>query len=86
VGKSQNERAIILKADDQTSMLTAVVDGKLQARTSSWEDPNRDNDRLESALQRDCGSAQARGRRQNCSGATGSQDEVVCMAGAATIK
>jgi len=69
VPKQKNERTVILKADDQTIILNLGRDGKLQARTSSWEDPNRDNDRLESALQRDCGSAQARGRRQNCSGA-----------------
>jgi hypothetical protein len=48
------------RRDDHLS--TSVVDGKLQARTSSWEDPkvSRDGDRLESALQRDCGSARAR--------------------------
>ena len=71
VPKQKNERTVILKADDQTIIFNLGRDGKLQARTSSWEDPKvfRDGDRLESALQRDCGSAQARGRRQNCSGA-----------------
>jgi len=64
-------RTVILKADDQTIILNLGRDGKLQARTSSWEDPKvfRDGDRLELALPRDCGSARARGRRQNCSGA-----------------
>jgi hypothetical protein len=67
----KNERIVILEAGDQTIILNLGRDGKLQARTSSWEDPKvfRDGDRLESALQRDCGSARARGRRQNCSGA-----------------
>jgi hypothetical protein len=71
VPKQKNERTVILKADDQTIIFNLGRDGKLQARTSSWEDPKvfRDGDRLESALQRDCGSARARGRLQNCSGA-----------------
>jgi hypothetical protein len=51
--KQKNERTVILKADDQTIILNLGRDGKLQARTSSWEDPkvSRDGDRLESALQ-----------------------------------
>ena len=67
--KKKNERTVILKADDPTIILNLGRDGKLQARTSSWEDPKvfRDGDRLESTLQRDYGSARARGRRQNCS-------------------
>ena len=71
VPKQKNERTVILKADDRTIILNLGRDGKLQARTSPWEDPKvfRNCDRLESALQRDCGSARARGRRQNCSGA-----------------
>jgi hypothetical protein len=53
VPKQKNERTVILKADDQTIILTLGRDGKFQARTSSWEDPKvfRDGDGLESALQ-----------------------------------
>ena len=39
VPKQKNERTVILKADDQTIILNLGRDGKLQARTSSWEDP-----------------------------------------------
>ena len=51
VPKQKNERTVILKADDQTIILNLGRDGKLQARTSSWEDPKvfRDGDRPESA-------------------------------------
>ena len=51
--KQKNERTVILKADDQTIIFNLGRDGKLQARTSSWEDPKvfRDGDRLESTLQ-----------------------------------
>ena len=47
-----------MKADDQTIILNLGRDGKLQARTSSWEDPkvSRDGDRLESALQQGLGA------------------------------
>jgi hypothetical protein len=51
--KQKNERTVILKADDQTIILNLGRDGKLQAGTSSWEDPKvfRDGNRLGSALQ-----------------------------------
>ena len=67
----KRQTACVWKADDQTRIFSLGRDGKLQARTSSWEDLKvfRDGDRLESTLQRDYGSARARGRRQNCSGA-----------------
>ena len=64
--KQKNERTVILKADDPTIIFYLGRDGKLQARTNSWEDPKVfcGGDRLKSTLQRDCGSARARGRRQ----------------------
>ena len=49
VPKQKNERTVILKAHGQTIILNLGRDGKLQARTSSWEDPKvfRDGDRLD---------------------------------------
>ena len=48
VPKQKNERTVILKADDQTIIFNLGRDGKLQARTSSWEGSKvfRDGDRL----------------------------------------